>query len=386
MRYILMHRDKAVAEIELDELSNIINIHDVYAPEHLPVGTAVKNTADKNSLARWWAKRSIPASRSGLSEALDALNMSVPQELLVKCYGLSLSDQYWVSPKDSNLSWSDINFFEHNFSEDVGNLLFGYGGVSESISLVSPDNTSDGQLIKKWKISGGKRVLIKGGSNPYQQEPLCEAIASKIADRLGIYHVEYKIIWENDKPFSVCDDFINSETELVSAYHIMRMEKRPNNLSEYEFYIKLCESLGVQDIRKQIEEMLVLDFIIGNEDRHFNNFGLIRNAVTLEWIGCAPVFDCGTSLWYNTQESLIKPLSPSLPSKPFRKTHREQIQLVTDFSSVNINNLKGIDEEMNDILSKSAYISDERRNVLCGAVRRRIELLDKIVMKQNGDI
>ncbi len=102
--------------------------------------------------------------------------------------------------------------------------------------------------------------------------------------------MEYKIIWENDKPFSVCDDFINSETELVSAYHIMRMEKKPNNLSEYEFYIKLCESLGVQDIRKQLEEMLVLDFLIGNEDRHFNNFGLIRNAVTLEGIGCAPVF------------------------------------------------------------------------------------------------
>ena len=75
----------------------------------------------------------------------------------------------------------------------MGNLLFGYGGVSESMSLVSPDNTSDGQLIKKWKIADGKRVLIKGGSNPYQQEPLCEAIASKIADRLGIYHVEYKM-------------------------------------------------------------------------------------------------------------------------------------------------------------------------------------------------
>ena len=42
MRYILMHREKAVAEIELDGLSNIINVYDVYASEHLPVGTAVK--------------------------------------------------------------------------------------------------------------------------------------------------------------------------------------------------------------------------------------------------------------------------------------------------------------------------------------------------------
>jgi len=31
-----------------------------------------------------------------------------------------------------------------------------------------------------------------------------------------------------------------------------------------------------------IDKMLVLDYIISNEDRHYNNFGFIRNADTLE--------------------------------------------------------------------------------------------------------
>ena len=96
MKYILMHREKEVAEIELDEFSNITHIYEVYSQEHFPVGTVGKQGVDKRALANWWSKRSIPASRSGLRETLDALNMSVPQELLVKCYGLSLSDQYWV--------------------------------------------------------------------------------------------------------------------------------------------------------------------------------------------------------------------------------------------------------------------------------------------------
>ena len=113
--------------------------------------------------------------------------------------------------------------------------------------------------------------------------------------------------------------------------------------------------------------MIVLDFLIGNTDRHFNKFGLIRNAVTLEWIGVAPIFDCGTSLWYNTQERLIKPLSPNLPAKPFKKTHREQIKLVKDFSWLDMKNLKGMEEEMEEILSQSPYISRERRAVLCDA-------------------
>ncbi len=375
MRYILMHREKPTAEIEIDELSNITNVYDVFAKEHLPVGTTKKGELDKTSLAKWWSKRSIPASRSGLREALDKLDMSVPQELLTKCYGLSLSDQYWISPKDKPLLWKNINFFDNSFSDDVGNLLFGYGKFSDCMSLVSPDNTSDGQLIKKWKISDNKRVLIKGGSNPYQQEPLCEVIASEIAERLGIEHTEYKIIWENDRPFSVCKDFITSETELVSAYNIMKNVKKPNDLSEYEFYIKCVEELGIKNIRQQTEKMLVLDFLICNEDRHYNNFGLVRNAVTLEWEGVAPVFDCGTSLWYNTQENLIKPISPSISSKPFKKTHNEQIKLVKDFSWRDLDNLNGIESIADEILSQSEYISKARKNVLCNAIKQRVQLL-----------
>ena len=378
MKYILMHREIEVAEIELDELSHITNIYEVYAEEHFPVGTLGKHGVDKTMLAKWWAKRSIPASRSGLRETLDLLHMSVPQELLAKCYGLSLSDQYWISPKDKPLMWKEINFFDHDFSEDVGNLLFGYGEFSDSMSLISPDNTSDGQLIKKWKIADGKRVLIKGGSNPYQQEPLCEVIASGIAERLCIPHTKYTLLWEHEKPFSVCQDFITSETELVSAYHIMQSRKKPNDLSDYEFYLNCAEQLGVKNIREQTEKMIVLDFLIGNEDRHFNNFGLIRNAVTLEWIGAAPIFACGTSLWYNTQESLIKPLSPNLPAKPFKKTHREQIKLVKDFSWVDLKALDGMKEEMEEILSQSPYISRERRAVLCDAFCQRAELLGEI--------
>ena len=378
MKYILMHREIEVAEIELDELSHITNIYEVYAEEHFPVGTLGKHGVDKTMLAKWWAKRSIPASRSGLRETLDLLHMSVPQELLAKCYGLSLSDQYWISPKDKPLMWKEINFFDHDFSEDVGNLLFGYGEFSDSMSLISPDNTSDGQLIKKWKIADGKRVLIKGGRNPYQQEPLCEVIASGIAERLCIPHTKYTLLWEHEKPFSVCQDFITSETELVSAYHIMQSRKKPNDLSDYEFYLNCAEQLGVKNIREQTEKMIVLDFLIGNEDRHFNNFGLIRNAVTLEWIGVAPIFDCGTSLWYNTQESLIKPLSPNLPAKPFKKTHREQIKLVKDFSWVDLKALDGMKEEMEEILSQSPYISRERRTVLCDAFCQRAELLGEI--------
>ena len=43
--------------------------------------------------------------------------------------------------------------------------------------------------------------------------------------------------------------------------------------------------------------MLVFDAVIYNEDRHFGNFGLLRNNHTGEIIGPAPIFDNGLSLF-----------------------------------------------------------------------------------------
>lgn len=61
-----------------------------------------------------------------------------------------------------NTAWHDINFFENDFSKDVGEILFGHQPANQAhLNLMSPDNTSDGWLKKKWVIADGKRMLMK---------------------------------------------------------------------------------------------------------------------------------------------------------------------------------------------------------------------------------
>jgi hypothetical protein len=124
--------------------------------------------------------------------------------------------------------------------------------------------------------------------------------------------------------------------------------------------------------------MLTLDFLIVNTDRHFNNFGVIRNAETLEWIGPAPIFDCGTSMWHDQIVQMIRPGIPPA-SKPFRKEQSKQIQLVTSFDWLDIAALRGVDEEFAELLKTSVYIDDERRSKLCFALNRRITLLEEAI-------
>lgn len=178
--YILMHKNVPITDIEIDEAScSVSAVKDVHEENHIPVGIPIKGgVVDRAALNDWWRGRAIPASREGIRDALTKLNISSSELLLEKCLGLSLSDQYWICPQGSGIEWHDVNFFENTFSDDVGNILFGKGQASDNISLMSPDNTSDGWLKKKWKIIDGRRCLIKGGSGATRQEPYNETLCA----------------------------------------------------------------------------------------------------------------------------------------------------------------------------------------------------------------
>ena len=385
LRYTLMHKNIAVADIDIDEtLGGISKIRGIISKEHLPVGVVrmqrQNETIDRFAFNQWWTGRSIPASRMGLSDMLDTLGIASSNLLLTKCLGLSLSDHYWIRPYESNMLWEDVNFFDNDFSDDIGDLLFGTNGKKTGFDLCSPDNTSDGNLKKRWKIIDGKRCLLKSGSNPYSQQTFNEVIASKIMERLGIDHVPYSVTWINDEPYSVCEDFVTKDTELISAWRVLQLRTKANHESEYLHYVNICRELGI-DIVSSLDKMIVLDYIIANEDRHFNNFGLLRDANTLEWIGAAPIFDSGTSLWYDRLTSRI-PIN-GVNCKPFKKTHGEQLKLVSSLEWFEASKLDGIEDEILEVFSgdKAAqYIDTERAKTIAAEVRNRIEVVESMAM------
>lgn len=384
MKYTLMHKEIPVLDLDLDEAtSSIQKIGAVFHLDHLPLGTVSRQgEVNRTALNAWWIDRSIPASRSGIREVLERLGLPNTQVLLTRCFGLSLSDQYWVKPQGSDLEWDHINFFTNPFSEDMGNVLLGKATDSNPFDFRSPDNTSDGFLKKRWKIIDGKRCLLKGGSNPFMQQPFNEVIASIIAQRLGIPHVPYSLFWDDGVSYSVCEDFITPDTELVSAWRVMQIAKKDNSTSVYRHYLNCCNALGVPGMEHAVDQMIVLDYLIANEDRHQNNFGLIRNANTLEWIGAAPIFDSGSSLGYDKLPAQI--LSPhAIECKPFKKNHGEQLKLVTSFDWVNFDKLQGIEGEIRQVFDQAGdYMDEARKDAIISAFSARCKHLKALSERQ----
>lgn len=389
MKYTLMYKNIAVADVEIDEVLGVItSIDNLSAREHLPVGVVHQlrheEKVDRYALNHWWAGRSIPASRMGVADALEALGVSSTKQLITKCLGLSLSDHYWFRPYGSSVAWEDVNFFDNAFSDDIGDVLFGMNDKNDGFDFISPDNTSDGNLQKRWKIIDGKRCLLKSGSSPYSQQPFNEVIATIIMNKLGIEHVPYTETWINDKPYSVCEDFVTKDTELIGAWRVLQLRPKANHENEYLHYVSLCKELGV-DIVPALDRMIVLDYIIANEDRHFNNFGLLRDANTLEWIGAAPIFDSGTSLWYNKSASRF--ISSDIICKPFKKTHGEQLKLVSSFDWLDISKLNDIEDEILNVLCEDKavrYVEAERAKTIAAEVRKRIDDLDAIAANHSS--
>ena len=371
MLFELMHRATPVALIDLGESNGTLHsLRAVLDPDHMPIGTIDEGITCADRLSKWWSGRSIPATRSGLREVLERLDIVRTEALLMRSYGLSLSDQYWIRPAGSGLDWADVNFFDNGFSDDMGDLLFGKEVWQGSLDLTSPDNASDGLLMKRWKIIGGKRYLMKSGTMPFMQEPFNEVMASIIADSLGMPHIDYGIVEHEGAVCSICEDFITRDTELVSAHAVMRSEVHEPGISLYDHYVTCCGRHSL-DVVPMLDRMMVLDYLIANGDRHTNNFGVIRDVGTLEWMGPAPIYDSGSSLGYNQDTADLGGVT-FVGCKPFSDIWSVQMGYVRDTDWIDFTALDDAIDRCGELLSSVGRYRDRGRDAAIeGMLRSR---------------
>jgi len=376
-QWLLMHKNIVVAELEIMEKAGVVTqVIETFDTDHAPLGTLnrLQKTINPESLDAWLKGRAIPASRQNIDKLLRGLGVLNTSVLALKSYGLSLSDQYWIKPIDSDFVWESVNFFQNDFSDDIGEILFQNKDVNHpNIKVISPDSNTDGLLRKKWTIQGGKRVLMKGDSDLAEQRPFNEEIASKIMTRLGINHVSYVVIYTKSRYYCLCDNFIDEDTELITASEVIASvanEVTSKNDTTYQQLLKCSEYLGIVDMKRRLEEMLVVDYLIANTDRHWGNFGFIRDANTLEWKGFAPIFDSGNSLWFdkrNTSEPVL--------SETFASTQDEQIKLVTDLSWYEEISVEELTKMIRDTFDKHLFMDEKRKVMIIDGVARNVEFL-----------
>lgn len=347
-------------------------VAEVLDPSRMPLGTTTSGgSVRKREFNEWWAHRSIPDTRPSLLAKKAELGVSEGLQIPIKSYGLSLSDCYWLLPDGESLTWGSLNYFDNDFD---GGLDLS-GAWLANVGLNSPDNTSEGELPKRWVIREGLRSLLKG-SGVDDQRPFNECVATALHARLlddGEF-VPYELVRLESGPACACPDFLNGHEEYIPAYYLQRNIGNTRGSSTYDRLCRYAGKLGADEesVREGLSKMLVCDSILANSDRHWRNFGFIRDVDTLE-LRLAPAFDSGNCLWYAKTDAEIAEEDWSFQAKPFGPEPARQLAIIDRASWFEGVRLDGFVEEAMEILSGSEYVGNtERRRFVEKGLARRV--------------
>ena len=385
--YYLMHKNNIVTTLSFDEITgSVVSVGKECRTELLPLG----GNRSPQDLKKWWARRAVPLQQGNMRTLLDANNITTPQNYLLQNLGLSLSDHYWINPVERLFSWEEVSLFSNDFKDEFGGFKFADSISSENLMInlerrisFYPSASLQGELKKKWVLQNGKRYLIKANGGNTWQQSINEAIASLFHERQKrMPYVNYKLCdidVSGEKGIGcVCEDFCTEAVEFIPAYEILESEKKSNDRSEFEQFIFLCEKHGLAGelVRSFLEYQILSDFVLTNVDRHFYNFGILRDTDTLEFVGMAPIFDSGNSMFWNCRHIPQGDGLLDISVNSFKKKEIQMLPYVRDLRGIDLSKLPS-DEEIRRLLALDKACECRAEEILQG-YRGKIELLERM--------
>ena len=322
-RYELRLYDKTLLTIELTpgQLGGYsIKIVSVNGPSSfLPLDLEITD----HGIRRWLGHRILPRKRAFAQKILSALDLTMNdiESIINASKLLSLTDSYWVVPEGFADKFSAHNFYENPFSESLSCVALTGVSPGKMEPLASPELTTNGTLPKAWSFVENDGIYLhKGGS----KEPYSEYYATQIAVAMGLDVVRYDLGLRHGILTSRCRLFTDIDTSFVSIGRIIKSSSLKAVIAHYD-------SLGGA-FADAIRDMLIFDALIINEDRHFGNFGLLRDNHTGKITAPAPLFDHGITLFnyakpgdFDRLEEYVKTRAPAYPGTTFEGICRQLI-------------------------------------------------------------
>lgn len=202
-----------------------------------------------------------------------------------------------------------------DFTNCKPDLTATYGGSDQKWGIYYNNNR---YMVKTPdKIDEGERIdLNTSYSNSVISEYLCCHIFKIIGFETQETILGYYNNGKEQKPVVACKNFITDE----NRYKLIEFKDIENNLLNkkppkiphltdiYEILTKDTIYFSKEEGLKALDhywDCFIVDALLGNFDRHANNWGYIMDKSTEKIIGYAPIYDCGSCLYPKLSETAL---------------------------------------------------------------------------------
>ena len=245
-------------------------------PEHLPL--CFQRGGD---VADWLTHRAVDAHRTHSRLLKKVLRLKERDDISTALHfnAATIADNYWIRPEGSSLTWEQVRFHENDFAD-----LALSGKLSDFSKTPSrtPELTNTGSFEKCWRYQDGAWWMYKAGT---EAERFSELFVCALCKALGFPVAEY----QNCAPYIRTRDFTGGRLNFEPAAYLVGDDE------DYETNYQAFLRFG-QDIADQYVELLLMDTICRNADRHTYNYGLLRSQQTGKVLSLAPNFDNNIAL------------------------------------------------------------------------------------------
>ena len=273
--YEVMNGERPAAKIDNSGRTKI------YDPSSMPFDLELTASTNLDALVQnvhnfhhWCASRFLDPERQHAAAILNSV--ALPHGITDKAraqnaltyHCLSMTDMYWIRELHSTATFKAINLYENNQSCSCAQIsLCGKQHAVEPIVLAR-DLSTGGRYPKTWLYANDHFQLLKGGND---DDVSREILASQICRCFDVNQVLYEETIYDGKRVSMCDVITSLHYSIVS---IAGLEAwlRQRNLDTYSYVLRLdCKNYYMMNI---------IDYLVGNTDRHWGNWGVLVDNAT----------------------------------------------------------------------------------------------------------
>ncbi|MDD3218708.1 MAG: hypothetical protein PHC41_08375 [Lachnospiraceae bacterium] len=270
--YIIMHGEKKVASV------NTSGKCEIYEKNYMPYNLYMEAEAQEfdelfNNLSNfyfWCASRMLTLDRTYAKEILNSIGVSQAvtdkerAHIALSYHCVVLTDIYWVKEFDEPVTFAEINLYENHLDNAFVDVsLRGRQVTIENSTLIADDLSTGGMFPKAWiRESDGFYLLKDGGMDAVHREVL----ASKVSQCFKCNQVYYEESNYKGEPVSKSKIITSVKYSLVSR-------------EAFDIYAK-NQDIDVMEFIKKLDSinyytMNIIDYLIGNTDRHWGNWGFL---------------------------------------------------------------------------------------------------------------